>query len=353
MSLARQTSPTRRDAASRLLGSLAAASVAALMISVLAPGAAGADSHRKRSSGANAGARFPRAHLPRLPRAGRRGSAREGVQLQALGKVILGTPARFRAVAPAGGSPGTLTYSWAWGPNRSYDAPTAEPVVTHIFKHAGPALVELLVTDARGDRVTATRRVMVAAAPRPATDPRSREPLRRAADPSGHAAAAETVVIKDFNFGPPTITVHAGETVTWANQGPSSHTATGHGSFQTGILRPGQSAGHVFTTPGTYSYFCSIHPFMHGTVVVLASVSATPTEHPPASPKAAGGGAERTAAGPELPNTGLNLTVESVSGLGLLALGLLLLAVSRRRLGAVNRRSEPGAKIPPPGAGSG
>jgi LPXTG-motif cell wall-anchored protein len=263
--------------------------------------------------------------------------------------VIVNVPVRFRAVASTGGSPGTFAYSWAWGPNRPYDTPTAEPVVTHIFKRAGAVLVEVLVTDARGDRVTATRRIIVAASHRPGTDPRSRDSVRRAADPAGHAAAAETVVIKDFNFGPPTITVHPGETVTWVNQGPSSHTATGHGSFQTGILRPGQSAGHVFTAPGTYSYFCSIHPFMHGTVVVLASVSATPTEHQPASPKAAGSGAaERTAAGPELPNTGLNLTVESVSGLGLVALGLLLLAVSRRR-GAVNRGSEPGAKIPPPG----
>jgi plastocyanin len=260
---------------------------------------------------------------------------------------------RFRAVASANRSQGALTYRWAWGDRGSYGTATAASVTSHTFAHTGLVVVRLLVTDARGDRGTASRHIIVAASHPRGTDQRSRKPVRQAADRSGHSAATETVAIKDFSFGPPTITVRAGETVTWVNQGPSSHTATGHGSFQTGILRPGQSAAHVFTAPGTYSYFCSIHPFMRGAVVVLASASTTPTEQPPASPKASGSAAaERTAARPELPNTGLNLAVESIFGLGLLALGLMLVAIEWRLRAPPSRRLRGRDKVPPPGAGS-
>lgn len=91
----------------------------------------------------------------------------------------------------------------------------------------------------------------------------------RAADPGA--------TISDFKFAPATITVHAGESVTWINHGPSTHTATARdGSFDSGPLKPGASSSHTFTRPGTYQYFCTIHPFMHGTVVVLASAAAAP-----------------------------------------------------------------------------
>jgi hypothetical protein len=80
------------------------------------------------------------------------------------------------------------------------------------------------------------------------------------------------VTIADFRFAPGTTTVHAGDTITWANNGPSPHSATARdGSFNTGVLQKGQSGSHTFSKAGTFSYFCSVHPFMHGTVVVLAS----------------------------------------------------------------------------------
>jgi plastocyanin len=90
------------------------------------------------------------------------------------------------------------------------------------------------------------------------------------------AAGDPTDTIADFSFAPATITVHAGDTVTWVNDGPSAHTATaGNGSFNTGVLKKGQSASHTFTQSGTYAYICAIHPFMHGTVVVLADTSSS------------------------------------------------------------------------------
>jgi hypothetical protein len=86
------------------------------------------------------------------------------------------------------------------------------------------------------------------------------------------------VTIADFHFTPPTTTVHVGDTITWTNDGPSAHTATAtDGSFNTGTLSKGQSASHTFTKPGTYAYVCTIHPFMHGTITVLAAATTAPT----------------------------------------------------------------------------
>jgi plastocyanin len=89
-------------------------------------------------------------------------------------------------------------------------------------------------------------------------------------------AASGSVTIKDFSFGPASITVHAGDTVTWTNQGPTSHSATAdNGSFDTGVFAAGGSKSHTFSAPGTFAYHCTPHPFMTGTVRVLASSSSS------------------------------------------------------------------------------
>jgi hypothetical protein len=59
------------------------------------------------------------------------------------------------------------------------------------------------------------------------------------------------------------------------------------------VLNQGQSASHTFTTPGTFAYTCQIHPFMHGTVVVLAS--SAPSPGPPAGATTPSGGGHGTA----------------------------------------------------------
>jgi plastocyanin len=82
-------------------------------------------------------------------------------------------------------------------------------------------------------------------------------------------ASAPAVEIKGFAFNPATITVPAGTTVTWTNQDAAPHTATADDkSFDTGRLDQGQSGSFTFDTPGTYTYTCTFHPNMKGTVVV-------------------------------------------------------------------------------------
>lgn len=109
-------------------------------------------------------------------------------------------------------------------------------------------------------------------------------PAHRVAAPrrrSAHSASDPAVTIADFHFTPPTTTVHVGDTITWTNDGPSSHTATAKdGSFNTGRLSKGRSASHTFTRAGTYGYVCTIHPFMHGTITVLADGSTAPPTTP-------------------------------------------------------------------------
>jgi plastocyanin len=81
--------------------------------------------------------------------------------------------------------------------------------------------------------------------------------------------AAAAVTIKDFAFDPPQLEVAVGATVTWTNQDGATHTVTGdNGEFDSGNLDTGKSFSFTFTTAGTYSYHCEIHPYMTATVVV-------------------------------------------------------------------------------------
>lgn len=79
----------------------------------------------------------------------------------------------------------------------------------------------------------------------------------------------DTVVIKGLNFFPPTLKVKAGATVTWINQDSPRHTATADdGAFDTGTIRPGQSAAITFEKAGTFAYHCRPHPFMKAVIEV-------------------------------------------------------------------------------------
>ena len=72
-------------------------------------------------------------------------------------------------------------------------------------------------------------------------------------------------------YSPPTITVVIGvnSTVTWVNNDDAPHTVTAtDGSFNSGNLDAGQSWSHTFTAPGVYTYYCSYHSWMKGTVIV-------------------------------------------------------------------------------------
>jgi plastocyanin len=90
-----------------------------------------------------------------------------------------------------------------------------------------------------------------------------------AAAPPSAGGAANAVTIKDFAFGPGTITVSAGSTVTWTNQDTAGHTVTADdGSFDSKTLAGGASFSQAFAKAGTYAYHCNIHSSMTATVVV-------------------------------------------------------------------------------------
>ncbi len=88
-----------------------------------------------------------------------------------------------------------------------------------------------------------------------------------------HAQAAHgpSVTIDNFTFNPGTITVKAGQTVTWTNNDDIPHTVRANdGSFKSKVLDSGESFSFTFAKAGEYAYFCSIHPHMTGKVIVKA-----------------------------------------------------------------------------------
>ena len=84
------------------------------------------------------------------------------------------------------------------------------------------------------------------------------------------APTSISVVIQNFDFSPSQLTVKKGTTVTWTNNDAIGHSVTpDNGSeISSGILQQGQSYSHIFETLGTYSYHCSPHPNMRGSVTV-------------------------------------------------------------------------------------
>lgn len=79
----------------------------------------------------------------------------------------------------------------------------------------------------------------------------------------------DQISIDGFAFVPVTLTVSAGTTVTWTNRDEEPHTvAASDGSFHSPGMGTGATFTHTFATAGTFEYVCSIHPMMHGTVVV-------------------------------------------------------------------------------------
>ena len=89
-----------------------------------------------------------------------------------------------------------------------------------------------------------------------------------AASESASAPTAE-VKIDNFSFGPQTITVAAGTTVTWTNRDDIPHTvASTDGVFKSKVRDTDEKFSFTFDKPGTYPYYCTIHPKMTGKVVV-------------------------------------------------------------------------------------
>ena len=95
------------------------------------------------------------------------------------------------------------------------------------------------------------------------------EPKRVSAYGQQNAPAGTEVKIDNFSFGPETLKVSAGTTVTWTNRDDIPHTVVSTtGAFKSKVLDTDEKFSFTFSKPGSYPYFCSIHPKMTGKVVV-------------------------------------------------------------------------------------
>jgi plastocyanin len=95
-------------------------------------------------------------------------------------------------------------------------------------------------------------------------------PVTTPVDSGGKTQTGATaIVIKNFAYTPASVTVPAGTVITFTNQDTTAHTATAQdGSFNSGNLNPGESYSITLDKPGTYTYNCSYHPYMVGTIIV-------------------------------------------------------------------------------------
>ena len=94
-------------------------------------------------------------------------------------------------------------------------------------------------------------------------------PARPLAVADPNAPGGPQLTVENFNFTPADITVAAGTTVTWTNNDDVEHTVTASdNTFGSKALETGASYSFTFKQAGTYTYFCSIHPFMTARVTV-------------------------------------------------------------------------------------
>jgi plastocyanin len=147
-------------------------------------------------------------------------------------------------------------------------------------------------------------------------------------DTGARASASATVSVGDNFYSPRSVSIAAGDTVTWRNDGQVPHTATAdNGSFDTGSFGPGQSRSNTFRSAGTISYYCTIHGRVQsGTVRVLA-----------ASGGGSGGGGSSgssdndvseadAVAAPDAAGTSTSLPATGFAAIGLALVGFGLLA---------------------------
>ena len=87
------------------------------------------------------------------------------------------------------------------------------------------------------------------------------------------------VAIDNFTFNPQKLTVKTGTTVRWTNKDDIPHAvAAVNKQFKSKTLDTDDAYSFTFTTPGSYDYFCSLHPHMTGTIVVEAAAGENTTK---------------------------------------------------------------------------
>jgi plastocyanin len=91
-----------------------------------------------------------------------------------------------------------------------------------------------------------------------------------AATPADKPASSAAIKIDNFSFGPANVTVPVGSAVTWTNNDDVPHVVTSDDTklFKSKALDTDDRFSFTFTKPGTYNYYCAIHPKMTGKIVV-------------------------------------------------------------------------------------
>ena len=87
--------------------------------------------------------------------------------------------------------------------------------------------------------------------------------------PSADTTSSAAIQIDNFHYSPPMLVVAPGTTVTWTNDDDSPHSVREKdGKFKSAALDTDDKFSQTFAAPGEYEYFCSIHPYMTGKIVV-------------------------------------------------------------------------------------
>jgi amicyanin len=101
--------------------------------------------------------------------------------------------------------------------------------------------------------------------------------------PARAEAATQHVAMENYAYSQSALTIQVGDTVTWTNHDQAPHdvvTTSGPASLQSPMLAQGESWSFTFTVPGTYSYYCSVHPDMRAQVIVQPAETQEPAPAP-------------------------------------------------------------------------
>jgi plastocyanin len=149
------------------------------------------------------------------------------------------------------------------------DIITGPATATYTFTAPGTPGTYFFRCDIHPLQMTGTFIVTPKATTPPATTPpptTTTQPATTSPPPSPQTYA---VTISNFSFSPATITIKVGSTVTWTNKDGTTHTVTSNsGVFDSGNLAPNATFSYTFNSAGSFSYHCSIHTYMTGTIVV-------------------------------------------------------------------------------------
>ncbi|MGW6911587.1 cupredoxin domain-containing protein [Streptomyces sp. NPDC054940] len=131
--------------------------------------------------------------------------------------------------------------------------------------------------------------------------------------PAGQASAATyRVTMSGYAYSPASLTIPVGSTVTWTNQDTAPHdvkTTSGPVAIHSPMLNKGGTWSFTFTTPGTYAYYCTVHPNMTARIVVRAAAPATSAAAPTHDHSQAGASSGQQSSGQQ--SSGHHATVPS------------------------------------------